>query len=43
MVARERLTEPPVIMEWLLANPRSFSNVPDFLDLNGRIAKANFT
>ena len=35
MVANERLTEPRVAMEWLLAKPRSFSNLPAFLDLNG--------
>ena len=36
MVARARLTEPRVTMEWLLAKPRSFSNLPAFLDLHGR-------
>ena len=35
MVAYERLSELRVTMEWLLAKPRSFSNVPAFLDLNG--------
>ena len=37
MVAQERLTEPRVTIEWLLAKPRSFSNLPAFSDLNGRI------
>ena len=36
MVAPERLTEPRVTMELLLAIPRSFSNLPTFLDLDGR-------
>ena len=35
MVTHERLTEPRVTMEWLLAKPRSSSNLPTFLDLNG--------
>ena len=30
VVAHERLTEPRVTMEWLLAKPRSFSNLPVF-------------
>ena len=34
-VTHERLTEPRVTMEWLLAEPRSFSNLPVFLNLNG--------
>ena len=34
MVTHERLTEPRVIMKWLLAKPRSFSNLPAFHDLN---------
>ena len=38
MVAHETLTEPRVTMEWLLAKPRSFSNLPVFLDLNGRFS-----
>ena len=37
VVAHERLLEPRVTMEWLLAKPRSFSNLPTFLDLNGAI------
>ena len=37
MVAHERLTEPRITMEGLLAKPRSFSNFPAFLDLDGRI------
>ena len=36
MVAPERLTEPRVTIERFLAKPRSFSNLPAFLDLNGR-------
>ena len=35
MVAHERPTEPGVTMERLLAKPRSFANLPAFLDLNG--------
>ena len=35
MVAHERLTEPRVTMDRLLAKPMSFSNVPAFLDLDG--------
>ena len=35
VVARERLSELRVTMEWLLAKPRSISNLPAFLDLNG--------
>ena len=34
-MALERLTEPRVTMEGLIAKPRSFSNLPAFLDLNG--------
>ena len=34
VVAHERLTEPRVTMELLLAKLRSFSNLPAFLDLN---------
>ena len=37
VVAHERLTEPSVTMEWLLAKPRSISNLPAFLDLNGSL------
>ena len=33
VVAHERLTGPRVTMEWLLAKPRSFSNLTAFLDL----------
>ena len=33
MVSHERLAEPLVTMKWLLAKPRSFSNLPAFLDL----------
>ena len=33
--AHERLIEPQVTMQWLLAKPRSFSNIPAFLDING--------
>ena len=36
MVAYERLTEPRVTMEGILAKPRSVSHLPAFLDLNGR-------
>ena len=36
VVAFERLPEPRVTIEWLLAKPRSFSNLPAFLDLYGR-------
>ena len=39
MVVRERLTEPRVTIEGLLAKPRSFSNLPAFLDVNGRIVE----
>ena len=35
VVAHERLTEPRVTMEWLLAKPNSLSNIPAFLDPNG--------
>ena len=35
VVAHERLTEPRVTMEWLLAKLGSFSNLPAFLYLNG--------
>ena len=35
VVAHERLTEPRVTKEWLLAKPRSCSNLPVFLNLNG--------
>ena len=35
MVAHERLTEPRVTIDWLLAKPRIFSNLPAFLDLSG--------
>ena len=34
VVAHERLTEPGVTMDWLLAKPRSFSNLPAFLDIS---------
>ena len=37
MVAHERLTEPRVTIEILLAKPRSFSNLPAFSDLEGSI------
>ena len=36
VLAPETLTKPRVIIEWLLVKPRSFSNFPVFLDLNGR-------
>ena len=36
MVAHERLTEPCARMEWILAKPRSFFNLPAFLDLYSR-------
>ena len=36
MMAHERLTEPRLTMECLLAKPRSFSNLPSLLDLNSR-------
>ena len=32
-MAHERPTEPRAAMEGLLAKPRSFANLPDFLDL----------
>ena len=35
VVAHERLTEPRVTMEWLLAKPQSFSNLSAFLDPYG--------
>ena len=34
-VAHGRLTEPRATKEWLPAKPRSLSNLPAFLDLNG--------
>ena len=37
MVAHERLTEPRVTKECLLAKPRSFLNIHAFLYLNGSI------
>ena len=40
-MAHERLTEPRVTMEQLLAKPRSLSNLPDFLDLNGIYNKSD--
>ena len=43
MVAHERLTEPLVTMERVLEKPRSLSNLPAFLDLNGRILFFDFT
>ena len=39
VLAYERLTESRVTMKWLLAKPRSFSNLPVFLNLNGSIIK----
>ena len=42
LVAHERLTEPRVTIEWLLAKPRSFPNLPAFLDLNGGKNFQNF-
>ena len=36
MVAHEILTEPHLTVALLLAKPRSFSNLPVFLDLNSR-------
>ena len=36
MVAHAKLTEPLVMANDLLAKPRSFSNIPAFLDLDGR-------
>ena len=36
MVAHDRLIEPRVTIEGLLAKPRSFSNLPAFVDHNGR-------
>ena len=35
MVAHERLTEQRATIDWLLAKPRSFKNLPPILDLNG--------
>ena len=35
MVACERLTEPRVTIERLLAKARSFSNIPAFSDFDG--------
>ena len=37
MVTHERLIEPLVTIEWLLAKPRSFSNLPACLDLDGTL------
>ena len=37
MVTHERLTEPRVTLEGLLARPRSISNLPVFKDPNGII------
>ena len=37
VVAQERHTEPRLTIERLLAKPRSFSNLPAFLDLYGTI------
>ena len=34
--AHDRLTEPRVTIYWLLAKLMSFSNLPAFLDLNGK-------
>ena len=34
VVVHERLTEPRVTIEWLLIKPKSFENLPAFLDLN---------
>ena len=42
VVAHERLTEPRVPMEWLLAKPRSFSNLSAFLDLNGTLKQPSY-
>ena len=39
VVAYERLTKPRFTMARLLAKARSFSNLPAFLDLNGRKTK----
>ena len=39
MVVHERLTEPRVKIEKLLAKLRRFSNLPAFLDLNGKKTK----
>ena len=36
VVAHERLTESRGTIEWLLAKSRRFSDLPVFLDLNGR-------
>ena len=36
VVVHERLTEPRATIEQLLAKPTSFSNLPAFLDHNGR-------
>ena len=41
VVAHERLTEPCVTMESLLAKLRSFSNLPAFLDLHDTITRMN--
>ena len=35
MMAHETLTEPRVAMEWLLANQKSFSDLPAFPGLHG--------
>ena len=40
-MAYERLTEPRITMEQLLAKPRSFSNLPAFLDPNGKFNKSD--
>ena len=36
-VARERVTEPCITIEWLLTKPRTFWNLRAFLDFYGRI------
>ena len=40
VVAHETLTEPRVTIELLLAKPRTFSNLPAFLDFNGTIIES---
>ena len=42
VVVHERLTEPRVIIEWLLTKSKSLSNLPTFLDLNSQIFKDIF-
>ena len=42
VVAHGTLSEPRVTMDWLLAKPRSSSNFPAFLVINGKVYKNRF-